>query len=289
MSLETMSSGFVRKANAADIPAIWHMLWEESLKGNVLPRTPREIASVLPYFFVKETNGLLTGCACAEIYSPEMAEIRSVVSKNGGGKMLVHACIDEIKSFGIAETFVTTAKPGYFQKFGFEFQKGGKDVLWLRPFSQDSITRIPSYPYRIAGGVVRKAHAGDIDSVYRLIAAGAEKDLVLPWEYDKLEQSIDKFLVYDDEAGSVRGTVVYLPYGNRIGEVRSLVVDEAFRQQGIGLTLMHACLVDIRRSGIAQIFTTTDNLAFFGKFGFQYDKVGKYVLWLRDNSRKNAV
>lgn len=127
------STMFVRPARAEDIPHIAHLIEPFVSDGILLRRTFDEFDELLPNFFVavaEESDGLgdaqIIGCAALEIYSPKLAEIRSLaVSESaqgrGVGKQLVAACVQRARDRGILEIMAITANDGFFQSCGFDY------------------------------------------------------------------------------------------------------------------------------------------------------------------------
>lgn len=100
---------------------------------------PRIIVQPLPKcrkHYVAIENKRIVGCCALEIYSPKIAEIRSVAVlpglKKGYGKKLVKKCIKEAKKKKIKEIFIVTSIPEYFKKLGFNFYQKEKYILFKR-------------------------------------------------------------------------------------------------------------------------------------------------------------
>jgi N-acetylglutamate synthase-like GNAT family acetyltransferase len=135
----------VRPARSNDIPEIAELIEPFVDDGKLLARTYDEFDELLPNFFVaiaEEDDGYheprILGCAALEIYSPKLAEIRSLaVSKDaqgrGVGKMLVDACVQRARERGILEVMAITSSDGFFQACGFDYTlPGAKRALFLQ-------------------------------------------------------------------------------------------------------------------------------------------------------------
>lgn len=112
----------IRKATKADIPGIVQLINDNLDK--LLPRDQSDMDRLLDTFFVLDNNGTIVGCSCLEIYSPKIAEIRSVAvatefRARGYGKQLVQAVIDEANSRNIREIMVVTSNLEFYQKLNF--------------------------------------------------------------------------------------------------------------------------------------------------------------------------
>jgi amino-acid N-acetyltransferase len=71
------------------------------------------------------------GFAALEIYSPKLAELRSLAVSSqfqgqGIGKALVQACLDLAKTRRIFEVLTITSSEEFFQKCGFDFTLPGE-------------------------------------------------------------------------------------------------------------------------------------------------------------------
>lgn len=135
----------VRPARSHDIPEIADLIEPFVEEGKLLSRTYNEFDELLPNFFVavaEESDGYnepkILGCAALEIYSPKLAEIRSLaVSKDaqgrGIGKLLVDACIARARERGILEVMAITSSDGFFQACGFDYTlPGAKRALFVQ-------------------------------------------------------------------------------------------------------------------------------------------------------------
>jgi amino-acid N-acetyltransferase len=114
----------VRKARAADGPAIQKLLAHFAARGELLHRTLNEIYQHLRDFFVCEAEGQVVGVCALWLYWEDLAEVRSlaVLEAYGGrgfGKALVTACVEEAAQLGIRRVFALTYRPGFFESLGF--------------------------------------------------------------------------------------------------------------------------------------------------------------------------
>ena len=126
----------IRKATVSDADAI-HDLIAENL-DNLLPRTKEEIAAMIEAFFVAEENGLIVACACLEVYSAKIAELRSVAvrkdaRRKGYGRIVVEAALQEADRRGIPEVLAVTSNVEFFEQLDFRSCLNEKYALfWNR-------------------------------------------------------------------------------------------------------------------------------------------------------------
>jgi len=121
---EIGSSPVVRKARAADVPAMQGLVAHFAARGDLLPRTLNELYQHLRDFFVCEVNGRITGLCALSLYWEDLAEIRTLAvdEAHGGkglGRLLVNACLDEAAGLGVRRVFALTYRPGFFERLGF--------------------------------------------------------------------------------------------------------------------------------------------------------------------------
>lgn len=137
----------VRKARAADGPAIQKLLAHFASRGELLPRTLNEVYQHLRDFVVGETEGRIVGVCALWLYWEDLAEVRSLAVEEGYagrglGKALVGACLAEAAELGIRRVFALTYRPGFFERLGFRTvdkrelpQKIWKDCLRCAKFT----------------------------------------------------------------------------------------------------------------------------------------------------------
>lgn len=128
----------IRKARMTDIPFIHDLLMSCSADRLLLPRSLSKLYSHLRDFYVIENEDALLGCAALAVVWENMAEVRSIavqskVRRQGYGRKLVEACIEEARGLAIERLFALTYQLPFFESLG--FREVGKDVLpqkvWL--------------------------------------------------------------------------------------------------------------------------------------------------------------
>ena len=107
--------------NIIDIQTILKPYVDE---GIILYRDEDEIATNIRSYVLAYENDVPIGVGALHIFSPFLAEIRSLaVDKNyqgrGIGKKIVKALLKEAKEIGIKEVLVLTYKKEFFEKLGF--------------------------------------------------------------------------------------------------------------------------------------------------------------------------
>lgn len=121
-----------RPAVASDVDAIYNLILEAAYTTTVLPRPRQAIQDSLGLFVVAERAGVLVGCGALTLFTPQLAEVRSlVVSRDlrgsgiGGG--VVRALVEHADRIGVRRVFALTDNPGFFLRLGFALTN--KDTL----------------------------------------------------------------------------------------------------------------------------------------------------------------
>jgi len=119
------ATAVIRPAHRGDIGSIMSLLHGYSQMGNLLPRTEQEVIDNLDLFRVAEANDAVVGCGALEIFTPELAEIRSLVvgevfKSTGIGRLLVERLIEDARTRGQRRLMALTYVPGFFHRLGFE-------------------------------------------------------------------------------------------------------------------------------------------------------------------------
>jgi amino-acid N-acetyltransferase len=103
-----------------------------------VPRSHEEIQEVLETTWVAEEGGQLVGCCCLDIYSPKIAEVRSLFVDpqfrgRGLGEDLVRAAVEEAERRKIRQVITITSSPDFFGKLDFGPCLNEKYILfWQR-------------------------------------------------------------------------------------------------------------------------------------------------------------
>jgi len=115
---------------------------------------------------------------------------------------------------------------------------------------------------------VRSAKISDVEVIYSLINSYAERDRMLFRSLADIYENLRSFTVAELD-GSVVGCCALQVIWSDLGEIKSLAVDEANTEKGIGKMLVNAATEQARQLGLPKIFALTLNPAFFEKLGFE--------------------
>jgi len=114
----------IRAACVRDVDAIVRLLDAPAKEGILLPRDAEDVLEHLQEFFVAEEDGKLLATGALHLYTPQLAEIRSLAvhpgaRRRGLGKALVAALEAHAKKLGIDRLFVLTYEVGFFRRLGY--------------------------------------------------------------------------------------------------------------------------------------------------------------------------
>lgn len=113
-----------RIAAASDVDAIHDLIEEASRTTTVLPRPRRTIQENLDRFVVAERDGRIVGCGSLALFTPYLAEVRSLVVADGlrgrgVGGAVVRALVEAARQMGVRRVFALTDNPAFFQRLDF--------------------------------------------------------------------------------------------------------------------------------------------------------------------------
>lgn len=118
-------SFLVRGATVNDVAPIAASLAANGSDPALFLRTPADVLRHLSDFLVAEDPAhTIVGCAALHYYGPACAEILSVAvlpsaQGQGIGALLMREAIERARSQGVPQLWLATAKPQYFERFGF--------------------------------------------------------------------------------------------------------------------------------------------------------------------------
>lgn len=125
--------------------------------------------------------------------------------------------------------------------------------------------------------MLRKAKVSDAKTIHGIINVSSGKGEMLPRSLMDIYGSLRDFFVYiEDGSIPVTGICAMHIFWENLAEVRSLYVEDEYRQKGIGKKLVEACISEAITLDLLRIFTLTYQVEFFEKLGFR--KVDKSTL-----------
>ena len=133
----------------------------------------------------------------------------------------------------------------------------------------------PEAAVSIQTPLVRPAAIGDVPTIHHLLEIYAAKGNLLPRTFSELYRHLRDFFVIEVD-GRVVACAALEVFTEDLGEVRSLVVDEAHERRGLGRLLVERVLDEARTIGLRRVMALTYVPPFFHKLGFR--TVGKETL-----------
>jgi amino-acid N-acetyltransferase len=115
---------------------------------------------------------------------------------------------------------------------------------------------------------VRPAAIGDVPYIHHLLEIYASQGNLLPRTMSELYRHLRDFFVIEAD-GKVVACGALEIFTEDLGEVRSLVVDDAFKGQGLGRQLVERIAGEARAIGLKRLMALTYVAPFFHKLGFK--------------------
>ena len=112
----------LRKATKADVSGISALILENL--DTLLRRKKSEIEGLIDTTWVVVEENKVVGCCILEVYSPKIAEVRSVAVKagfrgRGIGRQLVGAALEEAQKRKVRQVLAVTSNPEWFKQLNF--------------------------------------------------------------------------------------------------------------------------------------------------------------------------
>ncbi len=115
---------------------------------------------------------------------------------------------------------------------------------------------------------VRSAKISDVEAIYSLINFYAERDKMLFRSMADIYENLQSFTVAELD-GNVAGCCALQIIWSDLAEIKSLAVDEANTEKGIGKMLVTAAVEQARQLGLPRVFALTLDPDFFEKLAFK--------------------
>jgi amino-acid N-acetyltransferase len=117
-------AGRVRQARPSDIPALAALIRHYAQQGILLPRGEQDLQKSIDDFRVITDNGWVVACAVLQLYTPTIAELRSLAVAPelrgvGLGRRIVAAILREARARHLDMVFAFTYEVDFFWRAGF--------------------------------------------------------------------------------------------------------------------------------------------------------------------------
>jgi len=112
------------KPKLSHVEEMQELVYPEVESGIILERSSDEVATNIRSYTLAYVNNKLVGFAALHIHTIELAEIRSLIIKDGFrgqkiGEKLVNCLLEEGKEFGLKRVLSLTYKQSFFERLGF--------------------------------------------------------------------------------------------------------------------------------------------------------------------------
>jgi amino-acid N-acetyltransferase len=114
---------------------------------------------------------------------------------------------------------------------------------------------------------LRTAEVSQAPKLHALIAANREEGRLLPRTLEDLSARAGRFVVAV-RGRKIVGCAELAPLSAQVAEVRSLAVDRAVRQNGVGVRLVEELRLRARREGFERLCAFTHTPGYFSRMGF---------------------
>ena len=113
----------------------------------------------------------------------------------------------------------------------------------------------------------RKATLADIAAMQQLVAPQVENGTILVRSNDEIATNIRSYILAYDGERLVGFTALHV-HSPELAEIRSLIVDEPYRNQGVGASLVNLAVEEGRCLGLKRVLALTYAARFFEKLSF---------------------
>jgi len=113
----------------------------------------------------------------------------------------------------------------------------------------------------------RKATLNDIIAMQRLVTPQVDEGIILVRSNDELATNIRSYILAFDDARLVGFTALHI-HSPELAEIRSLIVDVAYRHHGIGTSLVTLAMEEGAVLGLKRVLALTYAARFFETLSF---------------------
>jgi N-acetylglutamate synthase-like GNAT family acetyltransferase len=152
--------------------------------------------------------------------------------------------------------------------------KGAVGANGAEAQAEPPVAELPDGPQHVVSPLTagasfhRRARLADVEAIGKINERYARRGILLSRTPEEIAEQIGSFRVAELD-GVVCGIAALRDYGDGIGELRSLAVDEAVQGRGLGDMLVRAIVRDARESRIGCLYVLTANPGYFALHGFE--------------------
>ena len=123
---------------------------------------------------------------------------------------------------------------------------------------------------------VRPARTSDVRPIWEMLEPFVQRRILLGKDIVVLYESVQQFIVAEDEQGRIIGCGALHVIWEDLGEVRTLIVLDEWLHHGVGRGIVEALEVSARTLGLTRLFCLTFEVDFFTRRGFS--PIGEQVV-----------
>lgn len=123
---------------------------------------------------------------------------------------------------------------------------------------------------------VRPARTADVRAIHRMLEPYVQRRILLGKDIVVLYEAVQQFLVAEDADGELIGCGALHVMWDDLGEIRTLIVDDAWLHRGVGRALVEGLEEQARTLGLSRLFCLTFEVDFFTRRGFA--PIGEHVV-----------
>ncbi|GAA4827396.1 amino-acid N-acetyltransferase [Garicola koreensis] len=116
---------------------------------------------------------------------------------------------------------------------------------------------------------VRSARTADVASIMRMAGPLVDTRVLVPKEAVTYYESIQEFLVAEDDQGELIGFGALHVMWEDLAEVRTLATLDSWRGHGVGSALLNGLRRRAEDLGVSRVFCLTFEVEFFTRHGFE--------------------
>ena len=115
---------------------------------------------------------------------------------------------------------------------------------------------------------LRKAKIADVPAIQRLVNQFADRGEMLPRSLNEIYENLRDYLVVENDGRIIACAACHINWED-LAEIKALAVEPNYQRQGLGSTLLAACLEEAKELGVVMLFALTYRPEFFEKRGFR--------------------
>ncbi len=126
-----------------------------------------------------------------------------------------------------------------------------------------------------------KAKLSDIEDMQSLVQPEVESGVILVRSSDEIATNIRSYILAKNGDELVGFCALHI-HAASLAEIRSLIVKESYRSQGVGANLISKALDEARFFNIQKVLTLTYRQSFFEKLGFveiPKESIPEHKIW----------